>query len=107
LTGRTNFVTAVVFSSDGNTPVRIVSAESSPAGGRARHHGNGTAPGESPCVPRLAAYSRSTSSISSSFEAASVAENITFVKIPPRTPQANCYAGRFVRSAREESTDRS
>jgi putative transposase len=41
-----------------------------------------------------------------SFDAALASTGIQAAKIPPRSPRANAYAGRFVLTARTEITDR-
>jgi putative transposase len=41
------------------------------------------------------------------FDAAFAGAGIDTVNIPPRCPRTNCFAERFVRTARTELTDRS
>ena len=42
----------------------------------------------------------------SAFDEIFASEGVTIVKTPPQTPQANCHAGRWIRTTGAECTDR-
>ena len=92
----------------GNRYVHILGVTSHPD--RSVDHPAGPQPAHGPRRPRRHAFRflvrDRAGQFTAAFDAVLAGAGIDTVKIPPRCPRANCFAERFVLTARTELTDR-